>query len=141
VATKELKEDVSRVAKRVYATVGPGHEETIYREAMNVELQEAGYIVKTEMPISIRYQTTNGKDVIIGSGKIDLYIEKDGGKAIIELKAVTPLIKAKKSKEQVKEYAQLVKYLQALAQEDGFLINFPFPPKEDGDIELIESSP
>ena len=46
-----------QVAKYVYKTLGPGHEEVIYRDAMSVELQDRGYTVKTEAPISIRYRT------------------------------------------------------------------------------------
>ena len=40
-----------QVAKYVYETLGPGHEEVIYRDAMSVELQDRGYTVKTEAPI------------------------------------------------------------------------------------------
>ncbi len=46
-----------QVAKYVYETLGPGHKEAIYRDAMSVELQYRGYTVKTEAPISIRYKT------------------------------------------------------------------------------------
>ena len=45
-----------QVAKYVYETLGPGHEEAIYRDAMSVELQDRGYTVKMEAPISIRYK-------------------------------------------------------------------------------------
>ena len=48
---------IKQVAKYVYKTLGPGHEEAIYRDAMSVELQDRGYTVKTEAPIIIRYKT------------------------------------------------------------------------------------
>ena len=37
-----------QVAKYVYDTLGPGHEEAIYRDAMSVELQDRGYTVKKD---------------------------------------------------------------------------------------------
>ena len=131
-----IEYDVIELAKRVYETLGAGHEEAIYREAMNIELQDNGYIVKTEMPVSIKYRTSKGKEIIIGSAKADLYIEKEEEKAILELKAVTPLIKEKKPKEneEIKQYIQLQKYLSALDEKRGFLINFPFPPKAEPEI-------
>lgn len=135
-----MKEDITEAAKRVYETLGPGHEEAIYREAMSMELQERGYIVKAEMPVSVEYETSGGKRIIIGSAKIDLYIEKESERAILELKAVAPLIKEKKPKEKeaIKEYAQLKKYLASLQEKNGYLINFPFPPKDEPEIITTE---
>jgi GxxExxY protein len=58
---------IKQVAKYVYDTLGAGHEEAIYRDAMSVELQDRGYTVKTEAPISIRYTTKKGREMIVGS--------------------------------------------------------------------------
>ena len=87
-----------QVAKYVYETLGPGHEEAIYRDAMSVELQDRGYTVKTEAPISIRYKTKKGKEMIVGSGKIDLYVTKGNNYSVIELKTVGRILKEKGSK-------------------------------------------
>ena len=78
-----------QVAKYVYETLGPCHEEAIYRDAMSVELQDRGYTVKTEAPISIRYKTKKGKEMIVGSGKIDLlsFVVRKVGAAGTELLA------------------------------------------------------
>ena len=65
-------------ANYVYSTLGAGHEEAIYRDAMSIELQDRGFTVKTEAPISIKYRSKKGKDMIVGSGKIDLYVIKAG---------------------------------------------------------------
>jgi len=131
-----MREDIIKAAERVYETLGPGHEEVIYREAMSVELQERGYLVKTEMPVSVAYETSGGKRIIVGNAKVDLYVEKAGERAILELKTVSPLIKEKKSKEkeEIKEYRQLMKYLESLQEKNGYLINFPFPPKDKPEI-------
>ena len=36
--SKEMIRTIKQVAKYVYKTLGPGHEEAIYRDAMSVEL-------------------------------------------------------------------------------------------------------
>ena len=129
---------IKQVAKYVYSTLGAGHEEAIYRDAMSIELQDRGYTVKTEAPVSIKYKTKKGKEMIVGSGKIDLYVMKTGKYAVIELKTVGRILKenSKKTKEDTKEYLQLKKYLEALYVDIGVLINFPFHP--DDQQEIIE---
>ena len=131
-----MNNTIKQVAKFIYKTLGPGHEEAIYRDAMSVELQDRGYTVKTEAPISIRYKTKKGKEMIVGSGKIDLYVTKGEKYAVIELKTVSKILKenSKKTKEDTKEYHQLKKYLEALDVETGVLINFPFPPEDEPEI-------
>ena len=79
---------IKQVANYVYDTLGPGHEEAIYRDAMSIELQDRGYTVKTEAPVSIRYKTKKGKEMIVGGAKIDLYVTKDKKYSVIELKTV-----------------------------------------------------
>ena len=132
---------IKQVAKYVYETLGAGHEEAIYRDAMSVELQDRGYTVKTEAPVSIEYTTKKGKKMIVGRGGIDLFIMKENimkenKYAVIELKAISRILKenSKKTKEDTKEYHQLKKYLEALDVETGVLINFPFPPEVEPEI-------
>ena len=123
-------------AKYVYSTLGAGHEEAIYRDAMSIELQDRGFTVKTEAPVSIKYRSKKGKNMIVGSGKIDLYIMKAEKYTVIELKTVGRILKegGNKTKENTKEYIQLKKYLEALDIENGLLINFPFPPEDKPEI-------
>ena len=127
---------IKQVVKYVYKTPGKGHEEAIYRDARSVELQDRGYTVKTEAPVSIQYTTKKGKKMIVGSGKVDLYVTKAGKYSVIELKTVSRILKenSKKTKEDTKEYHQLQKYLKALDVETGVLINFPFPPEDEPEI-------
>ena len=131
-----MSKTIIDAAKYVYSTLGAGHEEAIYRDAMSIELQDRGFTVKTEAPISIKYKSKKGKDMIVGSGKIDLYIMKAGKYTVVELKTVGRILKegGKKTKEDTKEYIQLKKYLEALDIENGLLINFPFPPEEKPEI-------
>ena len=127
---------IKQVAIYVYDTLGPGHEEVIYRDAMSIELQDRGYTVKTEAPVSIKYKTKKGKEMIVGGAKIDLYITKAKEYSIVELKTVGRILKenGKKTKEDTKEYHQLQKYLGALDVEMGVIINFPFPPEDEPEI-------
>ena len=131
-----MNKTIKQVAIFVYDKLGPGHEEATYRDAMSVELQDRGYTVKTEAPVSIRYKTKKGKDMIVGSGKIDLYLRKGDNEGVVELKTVSKILKenGKKTKEDTKEYHQLKKYLDALNVKTGILINFPFPPEKGPEI-------
>jgi len=131
-----MRKSIIDASNYVYSTMGAGHEEAIYRDAMSVELQERGFTVKTEAPVSIKYRSKKGKDMIVGSGKIDLYIMKAGKYTVVELKTVGRIIKegGNKTKENTKEYIQLKKYLEALDIENGMLINFPFPPEDKPEI-------
>ena len=133
---QKILTDVRRAAKRIYNEMGAGHEEAIYRDALCVELQDKGYTIKTEAPVSITYTTSKGRKMIVGSGKVDLYISKKDDYAIVELKAITRMLKenSKKTKEDRKEYIQLQKYLAALSEKNGILINFPFPPEKEPEI-------
>jgi len=131
----EFQKEIFEVAKRVYETLGPGHEEVVYREAMSIELQDRGYLVKTEMPVNVPYKTSSGKEVAIGATRVDLYIEKGGESAIIELKAVSSLLQKGKEGKDIKELWQLKKYLSTLGGgKVGYLVNFPFPPKDEPEI-------
>ena len=127
---------IKQVAKYVYKTLGPGHAEAIYRDALSLELQERGFKVKTEAPVSIRFKTKKGKNMIVGSGKIDLFVEKSNKFIVIELKTVGRIFKEQEkiNKEETKEYIQLQKYLAALDIKMGVLINFPFPPEKEPEI-------
>ncbi len=133
---QKILTDVRRAAKRVYNEMGAGHEEAIYRDALCMELQDKGYTIKTEAPVSITYTTSKGRKMIVGSGKVDLYISKKDDYAIVELKAITRMLKenSEKTKEDRKEYIQLQKYLAALSEKNGILINFPFPPEKEPEI-------
>ena len=124
---------IKEVAKYVYKTLGPGHAEAIYRDAMSLELQERGFKVKTEAPISIKFKTKKGKNMIVGSGKVDLLLEKSNKFIVVELKTVGKILreKGKTNKEDTREYIQLQKYLSALDIKKGMLINFPFPPEKE----------
>tara|TARA_B110000003_G_scaffold104386_1_gene106678 strand:- start:13024 stop:13452 length:429 start_codon:yes stop_codon:yes gene_type:complete len=137
-----LQKKIKDIAQYVYDGLGPGHAEGIYRDAMSIQLQEEGYIVKTEAPISITFITKKKKEMIVGNGRIDLLIQsktKKNEKIILELKCVQSIMKNNSTNlENTKEYLQLSKYLHSIkSAKKGMIINFPFPPADDGNVELV----
>ena len=137
-----LQKKIKEIAQYVYDGLGPGHAEGIYRDAMSIQLQEEGYIVKTEAPVSITFITKKKKEMIVGNGRIDLLIQsktKKSEKIILELKCVQPIIKNNSTNiENTKEYLQLSKYLHSIkSAKKGMIINFPFPLADDGNVEIF----
>lgn len=105
---EELIEQVVDCAYQVHHTLGPGFLESVYQNAMMVELKEQGIKAISEYPLDVIY-----KDVNVGEFRADIMIE---GQLIIELKAVNSLV--------VSHEIQLVNYLTATNIDNGLLINF-----------------
>lgn len=75
---------VQRLADEVYAELGPGHTESVYHNAMKIQIQDAGFQYESERDIPVlfkgRYVGTVRADVIVNheivlefkiSGKMD----------------------------------------------------------------------
>ena len=104
---------IIKIFYKVYNTFGYGFLESIYHNAMILELSGAGLTVETRKPISVYY---NGK--VIGLFEADLLVEN---KVILELKAKETLVEAHE--------AQLINYLRATEIEIGLLLNFGKTPQ------------
>ncbi len=107
----DLAGEIIGYAMAVHNELGQGFNESVYRNALLVELNEHGYEVEVEKHIKVFY-----RDVVVGSFAADLYINQS---LIIELKAVQALITVHE--------AQLVNYLTATKTKQGLLINFGAP--------------
>ena len=103
-----LIKTVMDCAGRIRRCLGPGYLESVYKNAMIVELKKNGLSYEIEKPISVFYD-----DVLVGDFKADIVVE---GILILELKAVQSLHMAHE--------IQLVIYLTATGINDGLLINF-----------------
>ena len=103
-----LIKTVMDCAGRIRRCLGPGYLESVYKNAMIVELKKNDLSYEIEKPISVFYD-----DVLVGDFKADIVVE---GKLILELKAVQSLHMAHE--------IQLVNYLTATGINDGLLINF-----------------
>ena len=88
--------------------LGPGYLESVYKNAMLVELRKRGLDYEVEMPVNVYYD-----HVLVGEFKADIVVEKQ---LILELKAVNSL--------HVAHEVQLVNYLTTTAIDNGLLVNF-----------------
>jgi len=105
---EELIELIKSCAKEVRRLLTPGFEETVYKNALFVELKGHGLSIQTEVPLKVTY-----KGYEVGSYRADMIIDN---RVIIELKATTALTPMHE--------VQLVNYLTATGIDDGLLINF-----------------
>ena len=104
----ELTGKIIQCAYRVHNTLGFGFLETVYQNALVIELTKSGLNVEKEKPVKVLYENQ-----IVGDFIADILVEET---VILELKAVKEL-------HSIHE-AQLVNYLKATGIEVGLLINF-----------------
>ena len=103
-----LARQVIGKAMKVHRTLGCGFVESIYREALAIELRSAQIDFEIHPVLPVFYK---GEEV--GVFQADIIIQ---GKLIVELKAVEGL--------HVSHSVQLINYLAAAQIEHGLLLNF-----------------
>ena len=104
----DLCGQVIGAAMKVHSTLGPGFLESVYQNALILELQKLEVTVEGQKPITVHY---DGK--VVGLCTADLLTN---GSLIVELKANQLLAKAHE--------VQLVNYLVATGINEGLLLNF-----------------
>lgn len=114
--TDELAHAVIGAAIEVHRHLGPGFLESVYEEALCVELADRRIPFERQKEISLLY-----KDREIGKHRIDLLV---GGLLIVELKTVEALAEI--------HTAQIISYLKATGLSLGLLINFNVPILKNG---------
>jgi GxxExxY protein len=105
---KELTGKIIAAAFDVHSNLGCGFLESVYHEAMKVELNANGIDFQSQCPVSVSYKGVKLKNYLI-----DLVVNEQ---VIVELKAT-------KFIESIFE-AQLLNYLKATGYKIGLLINF-----------------
>jgi len=105
---QELTSKIIECAFKVHKALGFGFLESVYRNALIIELSKSGLNTQKERKIQVHY---DGQ--IIGDYIADVIVED---KVILELKSNRDLHPAHE--------AQLVNYLKATGIEVGLLINF-----------------
>jgi len=120
---EEMIEKIKKFAIEVYKTLGAGYNESVYEEALSVEMRKAKMEYDIEHNIEIMY-----KGEKIGVHRLDFVIER---KLVVELKAGTAITKSHKS--------QLIAYLRTLGLKEGVLINFPYPDTEEPEVEIVSA--
>ena len=105
---QKLTSAIINCAYKVHNTLGYGFLETVYQNALLIELTKAGLHVEKEKRIKVFYN-----DHLVGEYAADILVEDN---VILELKSVKDLHPA--------HSAQLINYLKATGIEIGLLINF-----------------
>ncbi|CAN5510614.1 GxxExxY protein [soil metagenome] len=106
--TEDLAQRVMGAAIEVHSQLGPGHPESAYRNALAHEFGLRGISYEMEVPVVVLY-----KGKIVGSGRVDLIVERV---LVLELKTVESITGVHK--------AQAGSYLAALNLQLALLINF-----------------
>ena len=99
---------VVEAATDVLGILGPGLLESVYEQAMSVELGLRGVRFARQVPLAVTY-----KNVAIGEARLDLLV---ADRLVVELKACQQLLAL--------HLAQVLSYLKASKRSLGLLINF-----------------
>lgn len=114
--TDLLAREVIGAAIEVHKILGPGFLESVYEEALCVELKLRGIPFKRQLIVGVEY-----KGQVVGEGRMDI-LARDA--LIIELKTVENLAPI--------HVAQTLSYLKATGHSLALLINFNVPVLKDG---------
>ena len=104
----DLAGKVIGAAMEVHRCLGPGFVESVYENALTIELASSKIIAERQKPIEVRY-----KEQCVGNFVADLVIDQT---LIVELKAVQTILPIHE--------VQLVNYLTATGLDEGVLLNF-----------------
>jgi GxxExxY protein len=105
---KELSYEIMKAAYEVHNELGPGFLESIYEDALAIELRAQGHPVETQVRIPVIY-----KGQKVGEHVLDHLVE---GRVILELKAATEIAPIYKQ--------QALSYLKATGLQLAIVINF-----------------
>ena len=110
---EDLTEQIIGGFYRVFDALGHGFVESIYEEAMVIDLRSVGLQVDRQVPITVVFRGHT-----IGTFKADMIVES---RVVVELKAARAIDPAHE--------AQLINHLRATNIEVGLLLNFGGRPR------------
>lgn len=102
---------------QVHKTLGAGLLESVYQEALTIELKNKNIPFKTECAFPLEYKG----EILKSSFRLDMIIDDS---IILELKAVEKILPVHE--------AQILSYLKLTNKKLGFLINFNVPLIKQG---------
>jgi len=108
-----LVEQIRKASQDVYQELGAGYNESIYEEALAVELRERKIPYEVERNTEIFY-----KGQKVGIHRLDFILDD---KLVVELKAAAKITES--------NIGQTKAYLNTLGLKDGIIVNFPYPIK------------
>lgn len=120
----ELARRTLVAAVEVHKHLGPGYLESVYEEALAIELTLQKIPFARQTPVPVQY-----KEQLVGQGRLDFLIDDE---LVVELKAVDALLPVHK--------AQVLSYLKATQHRLGLLINFNVPVLMRGVQRIILSN-
>ncbi len=104
-----LSDKIIGCAIAVHRELGPGLLESIYEEALCLELAESGLVFNRQIELPVVYKGT----LLSGSFRADIVVEDS---IVLELKCVDTIISVHK--------AQLLSYMRLGSWKIGLLLNF-----------------
>lgn len=113
-------------AIEVHRELGPGLLESIYEQALVMELAAKGLEVATQVPIPVHYK---GRSLDVGF-RADIVVE---GKVLVELKSVEALLPVHKK--------QANTYVRVLGFRLGYLLNFGALLMKEGIVRIVNGLP
>ena len=122
--TDDVARSVIGAAIEVHRVLGPGYLESVYEQALAVELDLRRISFERQRSIDVEYKGHG-----VGEGRLDLLV---AGKLVVELKAVDALAPI--------HTAQVMSYLKTVNHSLGLLINFNVPLLKHGIKRIILSS-
>jgi GxxExxY protein len=112
-------------AMEVHRALGPGFPESVYEQALCVEMRSRNISFIRQAEVQAVY-----KGEVVGSGRVDILVDDA---IILELKAVDAISPV--------HVAQLLSYLRMTGHELGLIFNFNVRILRDGGIERITLAP
>ena len=123
--TDDVAKAVIGAAIEVHRILGPGYLESVYEEALAVELDLREIPFERQKVVAVDY-----KGYAVGEGRLDLLVDSC---LVVELKAVEALAPI--------HTAQVMSYLKATRFPLGLLLNFNVPLLKTGIKRIILSKP
>ncbi|MEW6249675.1 MAG: GxxExxY protein [Planctomycetota bacterium] len=119
----QLTRQIIGAAIEVHRVLGPGLLESVYEEALCVELTLRSIPFARQRPVDLVY-----KGHPVGKGRVDLLVQNA---VVVELNAVDMLLEV--------HAAQLASYLRTTGYRLGLLINFNMALLKDGIRRIINT--
>lgn len=117
----QIAHQVIGAAIEVHRVLGAGFLESVYEQALAIELAARKVPFQRQAPVALQY-----KGQPVGESRLDLLVDD---RLIVELKAVEALHPI--------HHAQVINYLKATGFELGLLLNFNVVKLKDGGIKRI----
>lgn len=119
----DLARRVIGAAIRVHKQLLAGFPESVYGNALAIELSKEGLTFQREYPVAVVY---DGQ--VVGEGRVDFFVE---GRLVVELKAVEAITNV--------HMGQVISYLKMVKEPLGLILNFRVSRMKDGVHRVVYS--